>query len=223
MRPGRVLLLGLFATAMLLMLAACDSATPGGGPVPPATETAAALASQYDVPATFTAITLAASAWQTPATGEDMRQPPDLDACLYLTAEDVKAAMGRSLEQNTRGTGDSLASCTYSGDANYVTLSVYQVESEAQAAQLAGELLDYIQERPAEGEFLPGLGDAATLVRLFPPRNSPDQVPKPEEQTGWNMTLNHGLYRLYLKWYTDSFDEKEKLVDLMTKVLSHFK
>ncbi|HEY0071937.1 MAG TPA: hypothetical protein VGE04_18400 [Chloroflexia bacterium] len=212
---------GLFVL-VLLLTAACDSGAPGGGPLPSSPQAATTLASPYDVPATFTALSIVGSASKTPVTFEDMKQSPDLDACLYLTGEDVRAVFSKPFEQSKRNPNDTLASCTYSGDANYFTLTIYRLDSEAQTAQLSGYNIEFIQKRPDYGEFVPGIGDAATLERLFSGRPPSQEELKLEDQVGWQMSISKERTYLVLKWYSDRIEEKETILDLAWKVVSRF-
>jgi hypothetical protein len=223
MRPRREVLLGLVVLATAVLAAGCDSGTPSGGPLPPGTPTAAALNDLYDVPATITAITIAGSAYPSPVTSGDMKQPADLDACTYLTAEDVRMLTGKAPEQTPRSTNDSKASCTYLGDGNYVTLTIYVLDTIEQTQQLASQSVESTQRYPAYSEFLPGVGDSASVTRYIPGRSSTDQVPKAEEQIGWNVTVTRGRMYLTLKWYSGRFQEKEGIVDLTKRVLSRLK
>ena len=223
MRRGKLPLAGQVAPAVLLLLSACDSGTPGGGPVPAATQTSNALASQYDVPATFTALSVAASAYPSPVTVEDMKAPPGLDPCLYLTADDLKTVLGRVFEQTPHSPDNPNASCTYAGDANYVTLTMYTLDSPAKVAQLGSQDVDFVQRYPDRGEYLPGIGDSARLARLFPGGTSPDQPVDVTAQTGWYMTVTRGLDYLTVKWITDGVDDREKMLDLTRKVVSRLK
>jgi hypothetical protein len=207
---------------VILLTAACDSGTPGGGTVSSSTETTTPLASPYDVPATFTALSIVGSASKTPVTFQDMKQPPDLDACLYLTEEDVKAVFSKPFEQSKRSPNDTIASCTYAGDANYFTLTIYTLDSEAQTAQLSGYNIEFMQKRPEYSEFVPGIGDAATLDRLFSDRPSSQEEVKLEDQIGWQMSISKERMYLILKWYSDRIQDKEPFLDLTRKIISRF-
>jgi hypothetical protein len=168
----------------------------------------------------MTALSNAFPGSETPVLFDDIPPADGRDACSYLRREDVNSIMGIALEQNPRGPTDNQASCTYSGDANYVTLALYKPVTPGQAAQVNSQNLEFLDRAPEQGEFVPAVGDAAALIRIFPPQTSVNPQDQLEQQIGWSMRVLRGDLYLTLTWYTDRVAEKDKLLDLTRKVLS---
>ncbi|MDQ3927608.1 MAG: hypothetical protein M3328_00525 [Chloroflexota bacterium] len=205
----------LLGGAMLLLAAGCDMGGPSGGPV--ATDSpggTATLPYGYDVPATITALaTVGAGATVTFA---DFPRPQNVDACSYLEAEDIEATLGVKLVETPRAPNDSTADCTFSGDAEYVTLSIYEFGSEAEPAYLVrppGTPAPGPNASP--GEFLPGLGDGAVLGQIGVRQSTgPDAAAK-----GWNLRFKLGSRYLTLRWFTSNVESGDGLIKLARKII----
>ncbi|HEX8220192.1 MAG TPA: hypothetical protein VF914_13425 [Chloroflexia bacterium] len=82
---------------------------------------------------------------------------PDFDACQYLSTAEVEAATSQRFTAGTGSPEKKEASCIYTGDGEYILLTVYKGRDEAEAASLLSGLM-------SNGQPLTGLGDAATVV-----------------------------------------------------------
>lgn len=211
MRVTRLLMLGLL---LLPLLAACDSGGPPPTPSPAGTSTPD-LYAQYNVPATITALVTAGA--QATLTFPDLPQPKGIDACDYLTPEDVEAVMGFKVTETPRGVNDSTASCTLSGDAEYISLSIYEFESESEPAALVRP-----PGTPPPGyesfrrEFVPGVADGAVLSHITSLRS---QAQNPGPPSGWQMQFKEGTRYYALRWITKNIDDGDDLIELTNKIL----